>query len=71
MSIKKGQILEGIIKEVRFPNKGIVEIEDRQLVVKNGIPGQKIQFSVTKARPGKGEGRLNHSRMLGSLQTQI
>jgi 23S rRNA (uracil1939-C5)-methyltransferase len=56
--MKKGDILEGIVKEVRFPNKGIVEAEDRMLTVKNVLPGQKIRFSVTKARPGKGEGRF-------------
>ena len=56
--MKKGEILEGVVKELRFPNKGILEIEGAPVVVKNAVPGQKIRFSVTKARSGRGEGRL-------------
>mgnify|MGYP002771899986 CR=1 FL=1 len=57
--MKKGQICEGIVERVAFPNKGIVTLEDgKQVVVKNAIPGQKISFSINKVRKGKGEGRL-------------
>ena len=56
--MKKGQIFEGIIESVKFPNKGIVRIEDREVVVKNGLEGQKVRFSVNKIRKGKCEGRL-------------
>ena len=56
--MKKGEILEGVVKDVRFPNKGILEIEGAPVIVKNAVPGQKIRFSVTKARSGRGEGRL-------------
>lgn len=56
--MKKGEILEGFVKEVRFPNKGIVEVDGHPVVIKNAVQGQRIQFSVTKARPGRGEGRL-------------
>jgi 23S rRNA (uracil-5-)-methyltransferase RumA len=57
--MKKGQIAEGIIREVVFPNKGIAQTEagDR-VIVKNTIPGQKVSFAVNKARKGKCEGRL-------------
>ena len=39
--MKKGQVLEGVIKEVVFPNKGIVEVENetKTVIVKNGVPG--------------------------------
>ena len=43
--MKKGQILEGTIREVKFPNKGIVEADGREVIVKNGVPGQKVRFS--------------------------
>lgn len=58
--MKKGQVWEGIIKEVDFPNKGKVFLpeEDRTVIVKNTVPGQKIRFSVNKIRKGKAEGRL-------------
>ena len=58
--MKKGQVYEGIIESVDFPNKGKVFLpeEDRYVIVKNGIPGQKVRFSVNKIRKGKAEGRL-------------
>ena len=58
--MKKGQIYEGIIEKVEFPNKGIVVVEgeEKKVLVKNGIPGQKIKFAVNKMRKGKAEGRL-------------
>ena len=30
--MKKGEILEGVVKELRFPNKGILEIEGAPVV---------------------------------------
>lgn len=56
--MKKGQICDGIVEKVNFPNKGIVSVEDRQVTVKNGIPGQKVSFAIQKMRKGKAEGRL-------------
>lgn len=58
--MKKGQIYEGIIEKVEFPNKGIVSVEgeEKTVVVKNGIPGQKVKYAVNKMRKGKAEGRL-------------
>ena len=58
--MKKGQVYEGMIEKVEFPNKGIVSVEgeDKKVIVKNGIPGQKIRFAVNKMRKGKAEGRL-------------
>lgn len=56
--MKKGQILEGVVQRVEFPNKGIVETAEGICVVKNALPGQKVQCVVNKVRKGKGEGRL-------------
>lgn len=58
--MKKGQILEGIVTEVQFPNKGIVRIEgeEKTAVVKNTIVGQKVRIAINKMRKGKAEGRL-------------
>ena len=57
--MKKGQIAEGCIDHVVFPNKGIAITEEgEKVVVKNTIPGQKVSFLVNKVRKGKAEGRL-------------
>lgn len=57
--MKKGQIAEGRIDHVVFPNKGIAVTEEGdRIVVKNTIPGQKVSFLVNKVRKGKAEGRL-------------
>ena len=57
--MKKGQIAEGRIDHIVFPNKGIAITEEGdRVVVKNTIPGQKVSFLVNKVRKGKAEGRL-------------
>ena len=57
--MKKGQVAEGIITHVSFPNKGVAVTENKEkVVVKNTIPGQKVSFLVNKVRKGKAEGRL-------------
>ncbi len=56
--MKKGQIFEGIVESVAFPNKGIIKAEDEKIIVKHVLPGQKIQCMITKKRKGKAEGRL-------------
>lgn len=56
--MKKGQIIEGTVERIDFPNKGIVRTEEGVCVVKNALPGQKIKASVNKVRKGKAEGRL-------------
>ena len=58
--MKKREVYEGIIQKVAFPNKGLVTVEgeEKSVIVKNGIPGQKVKFCVNKIRKGKAEGRL-------------
>lgn len=57
-AMKKGDILEGVIERVEFPNKGILMAGDERVVVKNAIPGQTVRVTVTKRRKGKYEGRV-------------
>ncbi len=59
--MKKGQILEGIVERVDFPNKGVVRVreengEEAVCIVKNVLPGQKVSFCVQKKRGRKAEG---------------
>ena len=58
--MKKGQILEGYIERVDFPNKGfaVVKGEEKKVIVKNTVPEQKVRFAVNKIRKGQAEGRL-------------
>ena len=55
--MKKGDIYEGTVEKIEFPNKGILHINGERVVVKNAIPGQKIQCVITKRRKGKSEAR--------------
>lgn len=56
--MKKGQVYEGYVERVDFPNKGIVVCGEEVAIVKNVMPNQKISFMVNKKRKGKAEGRL-------------
>ena len=56
--MKKGQIVEGIVERVDFPNKGTVIVEEKEengeitkhrVEVKGVIPGQKVRLSIKKA----------------------
>ena len=52
IKLKKGEIAEGIVSYVDFPDKGIIILEDdeRKVVLKGGIEGQKVRFRVQKRR---------------------
>ena len=56
--MKKGEIYEGIIEKIEFPNKGRIQVGGETVIVKNGIPGQKVRFVINKKRKNKAEGRL-------------
>ena len=56
--MKKGDICRGRINRVDFPNKGRVEIDGTTVTVKNGIPGQTVEFAINKKRGDRLEGRL-------------
>ena len=58
--MKKGQVYEGVIDRVEFPNHGKIAVlgEEKEVTVKNGVPGQKVRFSINKVRKGKAEGRI-------------
>ena len=62
--MKKGEIFEGIIENIEFPNRGIVWVKEEnaeepvRVIVKNGMPGQKIRFQINKKRKNRCEGRL-------------
>lgn len=62
--MKKGEIYEGVIERIDFPNKGIIMAQGpnddapSKVIVKNGIPGQKVRFQINKKKKARLEGRL-------------
>ena len=72
--MKKGEMYEGIIEAVEFPNKGIVWVQSEndaepvRVIVKNGMPGQKIRFMINKKRKNRCEGRLMEILEKSSLE---
>lgn len=58
--MKKNEIYEGTVVNLKFPNKGLVQVEGEEIpvLVKNTIPGQRVRFQLKKARKQKPEGNL-------------
>ncbi len=56
--MKKKDIIEGIVRKVEFPNKGIVETDEGKVVVKGVLPDQKVSIQIQKVRKDRAEGRL-------------
>lgn len=48
--MKKGEIYEGVVERIDFPNKGRVHVEGETVTVKNAIPGQKIRFQIKQKK---------------------
>ena len=56
--MKKGEIYEGVVEKIDFPNKGRVVVDGTTVIVKNAIPGQKVRFRIHKKRKDRCEGML-------------
>ena len=56
--MKKGQIYQGVVERIEFPNKGIVNVDGESCIVKNALVGQTVEFRVNKYKRGKAEGAL-------------
>ena len=39
--MKKGDLIRGTIEEVRFPNKGILRLEEGECIVKTPFPASR------------------------------
>ena len=46
--MKKGDIFEGKVIRIEFPNKGIIDIEGQKVIEKNALGGQIERFSLHK-----------------------
>ncbi|MCD7836915.1 MAG: class I SAM-dependent RNA methyltransferase [Lachnospiraceae bacterium] len=67
--MKKGQVCEGIVERVDFPNKGIVRVGEETVIVKNSLPGQKVKLVINKVKSGRAEGRLTEVIQESPLET--
>lgn len=56
--LKKNDIIEVLIEEVHFPNKGVVHIEGKEVVIKNAIKGQKVKVKIIKNKEDRAEGQI-------------
>lgn len=56
--MKKKDIITLKIQDVNFPNKAYGEFEGERVVVKNAVPGQKVQAQIMKKKPNLVEARL-------------
>lgn len=56
--VKKNDVVEVVIDEVIFPNKGRGKCDDINVTVKNTVVGQKVLARINKKRKSGVEGRL-------------
>ena len=69
--MKKGFRGTGTVERVDFPNKGIAVTDDGdRVIVKNTIPGQKVDFVVNKVKHQRAEGRLMEVLEKSPLETE-
>jgi len=69
--MKKGFRGTGTVERVDFPNKGVAVTDDGdRVIVKNTIPGQKVEFVVNKVKHQRAEGRLMEVIEKSPLETE-
>lgn len=76
--MKKGQIYEGTVIDINFPDKAVVLTKETDkdgitneyhVTVKGALPGQKVKYILQKARAGKCKGRLLEVTSKSSSET--
>lgn len=55
--MKKGEVVELIIEGLNFPGKSWGMVDGKKIIMKNGIPGQRVKVAISKKRK-KYEGRI-------------
>lgn len=68
--MKKNDLVELIIDNISFPNKGKATLDEIPITVKNTIPGQKVIARITKKRNGLAEGELKEILERSPLETE-
>ena len=68
--MKRNDIVEAVITDISFPNKGKGTVEDIPITVKNTLPGQKVLVRISKKRDGALEGELKEVLIPSPLETE-
>lgn len=68
--MKRNDIVEAVITDISFPNKGKDLVLDTPITVKNTLPGQKVLARITKKRDGALEGELREVLSPSPLETE-
>ena len=59
LEMKKGEIYEGIVQRVDFPDRAITKTDEgEEVLVKFGLPGQRIRFRLKRNKKSRPEGIL-------------
>ena len=45
--MRKGDIIEGVVETLRFPNKGVFHQDEAEITIKNTIPGPKVRSRIS------------------------
>jgi len=71
MMVKKNDLIEFIIEEVEFPNKGKAIFEGENVKFKGGIQGQKVEGRVSRKRKGTIEAKIVNVLEKSPIETEI
>lgn len=71
--MKKNEFYEGMVTSLRFPNKGIVYVEDEDayVQVKNTLPGQRVRFQLKKVKKKRPEGNLTEVLVPSEIERAV
>ncbi len=56
--MKRGQVIDILIEDMEFPSKGIGYFENKKVIVKHGIEGQKVRVKIKRNKKAFAEAKL-------------
>lgn len=71
--MKKNEFYEGMVTSLKFPNKGIIYVEDEDtyVQVKNTLPGQRVRFQLKKVKKKRPEGNLTEVLVPSEIEKAV
>lgn len=68
--MKKRDILEINVDELRFGGEGVSSQDDKTIIFKNGIPGQKVKVLIKKVRKNKADAKILETITKSDIETE-
>jgi len=68
--MKKRELIEITVDELKFGGEGITHYEDSKIVYKNGIPGQKVKVLIKKIRKNKIDAKILETIENSPIETE-